>query len=197
MPGKSKTKPQRPATRGNMKPTEIRPLVLAAREAHLYQVDLGNTEADFDTWRRDQVRTVTGHAGLTTCCHQHFQPLMAHFKQLAGRDDQAFAAHLKTGAASRDPHDTHEARRNVADQLVSAVEHHQARRGEINLGYVVSVTRHKTRRPRLNLGTDLRAGLAERCTLTQLEQIRNTVANRIAAKEGRGETRARNKSQRR
>lgn len=65
----------------------------------------------------------------------------------------------------------------------------------INIGYLVYLVRQKTKRPDLTLGNDWQAGLAERCTVAQLAQIRNTVINRIAAVEGRGETRNRNTRQ--
>jgi hypothetical protein len=69
-------------------------------------------------------------------------------------------------------------------------------KGPINVGYLVWLTRQKTRRPDLQLGKDWQAGLAERCTVSQLDQILFTIINRIAAVEGTGERQARNKSQR-
>ncbi len=69
-------------------------------------------------------------------------------------------------------------------------------KGPISVGYVVYIVRQKTRRPDLVLGNDWQAGLAERCTVYQLRQIRDTLVNRIAAVEGIGSARTRNKSQR-
>lgn len=69
-------------------------------------------------------------------------------------------------------------------------------KGPIGVGYVVFLTRQKTRRPDLTLGKDWQAGLADRCTAHQLTQIRDTVINRIAAVEGSGSAKTRNKSQR-
>lgn len=69
-------------------------------------------------------------------------------------------------------------------------------KGPITVGYIVYLTRQKTRRPDLILGKDWQAGLAERCTVNQLAQIRATLVNRIAAVEGVGRTQDRNKSQR-
>jgi hypothetical protein len=68
--------------------------------------------------------------------------------------------------------------------------------GPIHAGYLIWLVRQKTRRPDLHLGADWRAGLADRCTVSQLEQIRNTLVNRIAAREGLGTTAGRNKSAR-
>lgn len=69
-------------------------------------------------------------------------------------------------------------------------------KGPLAVGYVVYLTRQKTRRPDLTLGADWKVGLAERCTISQLTQIRDTLVNRIAAVEGIGSSKARNKSQR-
>jgi len=69
-------------------------------------------------------------------------------------------------------------------------------KGPLTVGYVVYLTRQKTRRPDLPLGADWKVGLAERCTVRQLAQIRDTLVNRIAAVEGLGSSQTRNKSQR-
>jgi hypothetical protein len=69
-------------------------------------------------------------------------------------------------------------------------------KGPLTVGYVVYLTRQKTRRPDLTLGADWKVGLAERCTVSQLAQIRDTLVNRIAAVEGVGSSNTRNKSQR-
>jgi hypothetical protein len=68
--------------------------------------------------------------------------------------------------------------------------------GPLNVGYLLWLVRQKTRRPDLLLGTDWQAGLVDRCTSSQLAQIRSTILNRIAAREGLGSTQTRNKSQR-
>lgn len=68
--------------------------------------------------------------------------------------------------------------------------------GAIREGYVVWLARQKTRRPDLTLGKDLKAGLADRCTVAQLVQLRDTLVNRIAVREGRPESeKGRNKKQ--
>ncbi|MEM1083267.1 MAG: hypothetical protein AAGI48_04030 [Verrucomicrobiota bacterium] len=65
----------------------------------------------------------------------------------------------------------------------------------IREGYLVHLVRQKTGRPNLTLGDDLKTGLADRCTVEQLLQIRDTLSNRIAAREG-AEDRGRNSKQR-
>jgi hypothetical protein len=189
-----------PARSGNLKPAEIRPLVLAAKAAYDHHAQFGLVDPDgtFDSWRREQCLAAVGKSGLTACTHGDFQPLMAHFKTLSGDLAGALSSHLKTGApvSGADPGDTWETRRLLAHQIATAVTRHTAAAGKIGVGYVVSLVRAKTRRPDLTLGSDWEAGLADRCTTSQLVQIRDTVINRISAADGVGCPANRNKSQR-
>lgn len=194
------TTPKKKATRtygGNMKPAEIKPLIMAARAAYDRQSELGLVDADFNTWRHEQVQAAVGQPGLTACNHSEYRPLMAHFKILSGDDSGALKDMLHTGPA-RDhsgPGDTHEERRVLAHHIAQAIREHENAGGTIGVGYVVTIARHKTRRPNLTLNGDFQAALADRCTVSQLTQIRATVINRIAAAEGRGEAKTRNRSQ--
>jgi hypothetical protein len=234
--------------RGNMKPAEIKPLVMAARKAfdRQYEAGLLDDGETFDTWRHAQCMAAVGRPGITACNHDDFRPLLAHFQTLAGDDASAFRSLIKSGKPTDHaaPDDTHEARRILVHQIADALAAHNhlatadtatllqeamefnrhfhpgiqwqaspARlafakmldrkaaiaakgRGPITVGYVVHITRQKTRRPDLSLGPDWQVSLADRCNAHQLTQIRNTVINRIAATEGIGKTRTRNKSQR-
>ncbi len=245
----SKTRAAAPAKkRGNMKPAEIKPLVMAARKAFDRQSEVGLLDdgETFDTWRHTQCMAAVGRPGITACNHGDFRPLLAHFQTLAGDDSSAFRSLMKSGKPTDHaaPSDTHEARRILVHQIADALAAHQhlasadtatllaeamefnyrfhpgthwsaspARlaftkmldrkaaieskgKGPITVGYVVYITRQKTRRPDLTLGKDWQAGLADRCTVSQLTQIRDTVINRIAATEGVGRAATRNKSQR-
>lgn len=199
------TSPSRAAApakkRGNMKPAEIKPLVMAARKAFDIQASAGllNGWEDFDAWRHAQCMAAVGKPGLTRCNHGDYKPLLAHFQTLAGDDAAAFRTQMQTGKPTDHaaPGDTHEARRNLSNQIAQALNEHLGRGGQIDVGYLIYITRQKTRRPDLTLGSDWQAGLAERCTANQLEQIRDTIINRIAAAEGTGSPASRNKSQRR
>jgi hypothetical protein len=209
--------------RGNMKPAEIKPLVIAARKAFDRQSEAGllDNGETFDTWRHTQCMAAVGRPGITACYHEDFRPLLAHFQTLAGDDASAFRSLLKTGQPTDHaaPGDTHEARRILVHQIAEALAAHHSLatadpatlssglasraesiaakgKGPITVGYVVFITRQKTRRPDLTLGRDWQAGLAEHCTVSQLTQIRDTVINRIAATEGVGSPSSRNKSQR-
>lgn len=120
--------PRRPYRPGGMGRKEIQPLVLAAREAYDYQHALGNVDAgvSFDDWRRGQVQQTVGRKGLTDCLHDDFQPLMGHFKLLAGRDGEALESFLSTGAATdrAAAGDDHETRRQLAHQIMEALRAH-------------------------------------------------------------------------
>ena len=167
--------------RGNLKPTEIKPLVIAARTAFDYQMDFGNIELGmtFDDWRREQCMEVVGKPGITACSHDHYRPLMAHFQILAGKDEKAYQNLTTTGQASRQTGDTHEQRRILAHQITKVISPSDC---PIKEGYVVYLVRQKTRRPDLKLSGDFKTALADRCTVKQLTQIRDTVINRINAK---------------
>lgn len=246
MPVKTTTAPKKAAkSRGNLKPAEIKPLIMAARKAYDFQRDLGNTDdaQGFDAWRREQCLQAVNRPGITACNHDDFRPLLAHFQTLAGDDGSAFASHMKSGKPTDTaaPGDTHESRRQLAHTIAEILNAHIhlaetsvdvllaeaiaeldifqpgqpwetspgpaafrklierknsiAAKAPLTVGYVVYLVRQKTRRPDLTLGKDWQASLAERCTAAQLVQIRNTIVNRIAAVEGLGSTKARNKSQ--
>lgn len=157
----------------------------------LTDVPGGSTSARFAAWRRAQQAEAVGHASLTTCSNDHFRPLRAHFNALLGRDDVAFQDHMRSGPGhtATDADDTREARERIKALIAQAVRDHQAAGGTIGPAYVLTIARRKFRRPRLSDFLDLSAG--------QLSQLLYTVCNRIAAKEGRGDTTQRNRSQRR
>lgn len=226
----------KPAARGKnaMGKSETVPLAIAAKAALDFQIHLGNEEdgTDFKTWRHAQVKAVVGREGLTDCDHDHFRPLLAHFKMLAGKDEKALELHMRSGkvTSSGAPDDTREAREHAAYEIMRRLFEHiqiadtawpqlleifaedgrddkwvnkamdrklaiEKEGGPIREGYLVAIVRQKTRRPDLKLGPDLRAGLAERCTVRQLRELLSTLVNRINAKEGVGSTGRRNKKQ--
>jgi hypothetical protein len=217
-PLKSSRKPASKAVakkqRGNISTEEIRPLIMAARDAWQFQGSPGS----FDDFRAEEVMTAVGRPGLSSCDHDHFCDLMGHFKLAAGRDDEAMEWFLKGGKNSERQlawaisqilsahlalaHATPEqiaattSPRSLKRRLekFAALKDHPE--GPISFDYLVSIVRDKTRRQDLTLGVDLAASLAERCTVPQLVWIRNTLVNRIAEREGSGLTENRNKSQR-
>lgn len=204
---------------GNMKPAEIKPLVILARQAFDFQRDLGNLDdaTKFDAWRRDEVMKAVEKPGLSACDHADFRPVRAHFALLCGKDEAALDDLLSSGK-TRDhaaPDDTWENRRNVVHLIREAIGFHvifaetseaeivekqhkelghwrsiQANGGPIREGYALAVARKKH-----NLAIRSIDELTDKLTHRQLEQLHYTITNRIAAKEGRGNKANRNKSQ--
>ena len=218
---KTAHKPRKPGSgpRGNMKPAEIKPLVILARQAFDFQRDLGNLDdaTKFDVWRRDEVMKAVGKPGLSACDHADFRPVRAHFALLCGKDEAALDDLLSSGK-TRDhaaPDDTWENRRNVVHLIREAIGFHvifaetpeaevvekqhkelgywrsiQANGGPIREGYALAVARKKH-----NLVIRSIDELSDKLTHRQLEQLHYTITNRISAKEGRGKRANRNRSQ--
>lgn len=183
-----------------------------ARDAFLVQdraglVDeTGSESARLAAWRHAQQVAAGCPASLRECGNNHYRALMAHFLCLAGRDDSAFRYQMRTGRVKDHGalEDTHENRETQRALLVEALNTHGRvcdplsaeydeavattvadKGGIITAGYVINIARHKCKGRSLD---SLTAG--------ELKQILWTVKNRIAAKEGRGKTAKRNKSQR-
>jgi hypothetical protein len=186
---------------------------MAAREAYAVQ-DPG---ISFDEWRAEAVMAAVGRPGITACENRHFCDLMGYFKTAAGKDDAAFSHHMRAGkdierqlawSIARTLADHIALANSTPDQLATSTTPRRlktllAKRaalldhpdGPLTAEYLASIVRDKTRRPTLTLGPDIQAALAERCTARELTQIRFTLVNRIAEREGRGLTQDRNKSQ--
>lgn len=118
--------------RGNMKPGEIKPLIMAARKAYDFQDKLGNIDPgdSFDAWRHRECMTAVHRPGITCCHHEDFRPLLSHFQHLAGDDDSAFKNSMQGGRPTdhASPGDTHEARRHLVHGIATtlAAHHHLA-----------------------------------------------------------------------
>jgi hypothetical protein len=101
---------------------------MAARKAYEIQLASGLLEDSetFDTWRHRETMTAVRRPGITSCYHDDFRPLLAHFQHLAGDDAGAYSNLVTTGPAADhgDPQDTHEARRQLAYHIVSALDIH-------------------------------------------------------------------------
>lgn len=199
--------------RGNITNAEIQRLIMVALEAYRLQ-DPG---ISFDEWRSEQVMEAVNRDGLTACDSGHFCDLMGHFFAAAGNEQQAMYWFMRAGKnAERQTAfrivellRSHQAlsKATEADLATSTPPRSLKRRlearanlldhpeGPLTVAYLLTIVRDKTRRPTLEFGPDLKAFLAERCTVSQLIQIRFTLVNRIAEREGRGNTSDRNQSQ--
>jgi len=206
------------AKQGNLKSQSRQLLAIKAREAYNHLLSAGVIEdgVSFDDWRKDQVMEAVGLPGISALNGLHFRTVMAHFLALAGQDDKAFRAYATTGRVkdSGPATDTHEAREQWFAMIRNEVAAHvalattpeaevldgdretwatiQAAGGPIKEGYVVVVAQNKFGVSRVQMER-----LLDRLTATQLEQLFYTIRNRIAAREGRPESRdGRNRGQR-
>jgi hypothetical protein len=212
---KSERARRRPVARANGKPlsnAQKSAISQTARQAFEVQdraglVDeSGSESARFTAWRHGQQTEAVGVGSLRDCGNDHYRPLMAHFLCLAGKDDTAFRYQLRTGrvkdhGALEDTHENRETQRALI--LAALLEHghrcNEARAeydaalaktvadkgGGITAGYVVSLAKMKCKGRAL-----------DSLTAAELAQILWTVRNRISAREGKGKTGTRNKSQR-
>lgn len=199
--------------RGNISPGEIQPLIMAAREAWTIQ----NPGISFDEWRGEQVMEAVNLPGLTACDSKHFCALMGHFKMAAGLEEEALHWFLRDGknterqiawSIAETLSDHIALAHATVEKLTAETPPRKLKRllaareaildhpeGPLSFAYLTSIVRDKTRRQDLTLRDDLASSLAERCTAGQLIQIRFTLVNRIAEREGRGNTTDRNRSQ--
>lgn len=213
-PSAKKAAKKAPKRQGNLQPKSRSSIAFNARLAFDIQESMGNIETGvtFDQWRQDQVMAAVGRPGISACDGHHYRALMVHFLVLANREDEALKFGLKTGRVKDhgDASDTHEAREQWVALIYNDVSAHIAladtaeadvldgdrvtwtaiknNGGPIREGYVAWIAKDKFgfRRPYQKL-IDLEAH--------KLEQLLYTVRNRIAAKEGRGTSKSRNKSQ--
>lgn len=170
---------------------------------HLRRLDL--VEGKFEDWRRAEQSAATGGiASLRDCTRDHWRPIAARFYSLLGWTHRAFLLWMATGKATdaSAPEDTHEAREEALHLIRGALAEHarvvhtpqnlielhaseHARKlgGPIGEVYIAAIARIQHGR-----------GL-ESLTAPELERMLFTTRNRIAAREGRGETKRRNKKQ--
>jgi len=183
-----------------------------ARQAFDHQDALGlidvagsSDNARFQAWRRAEQLRAVGIDSLTECRNSHYRTLRGHFNVLLGREDKGFRDFTRTGRVrDRGPvEDTHEARemwrKKILDELLAhgrrcdpaspdfdaAIACVVKEKGRITAHYIVQIAK------RQNAGKDLGSLPADKLRL-----IYYTCRNRIAAREGRGETADRNKGQR-
>lgn len=178
--------------RGNISKEEKIPLAIVARQAFDYQLHLGNVDQDtkFDAWRREEVMVHFQRDGLSGLDHGHFNPVLAHFATLAGLDDVAIKALLKSGKVrdSGAPEDTHETRGQLVAVIQQNLRDHAAwpdpeGKGHIGEGYLISIARSKFPKATIRSADTLAGSL----TLAQLRQLLSTIRSRISTREGRAD----------
>lgn len=207
-PGSESDRPPEKPAAGNppLSPKQKKALNAEARRSYRHLRELGLTDESYDDWRHSQVKARTGRAGLTKCQHSHYRLLMAHFRHLRGAGPAP-----PHGQQSGEGGDSATRREQLLALLANELGHHHRRvdhpatpaeraasvaananGGPIGEAYLLTIARAK------NSGHAIAdTGALLTLPASRLEQLLYTLRNRIAAREGRGETRRRNKSQRR
>ncbi len=80
-------------------------LITTATQAYAHQVEAGFIRPREDTaktaqqtkWRHAETQKITGVGSLGSCVNEHFEHLMGHFLNLAGRESDAFGFFLRAG----------------------------------------------------------------------------------------------------
>jgi hypothetical protein len=209
-PGGDSDRPASQPTKGDpaLSRAQVRCLAIEAGKAFklLDALDLADGMGA-DDWRHAQVQTVTQRDGLSQCQNSHYLKLLRHFKALRG--DKSGGPDL-SGRQSGEGGDTLERREAVLRLLamelgsharrvttpagfeeVKLSDHAHTKGGPIGEGYLLALARGKN--PGVTL-TELGALIT--LPASRLEQLHTTLRNRIAAREGRGTTKGRNKGQR-
>lgn len=171
----------------NLQKARIAQLAAQAYKAQKY-LDL-----TLEEWRRSEQEIACGRSSLRECTQVHFLSLVAHFQALAGDKAESKKTWSRTGRVkdSGIMHDTHENRQTAMAKITEALKEHQAAMAltgqppAVTYPYVLAIVKNQHKKP------------IDQLTATQLQRLLFTVTNRISAKEGRGHSRNRNKSQRR
>jgi hypothetical protein len=162
--------------------------------------------AALDDWRREQLAAAGFPASLAACTNHQFRAILALFLTLAGREPEAFSIYLRTGRVKDRgaEEDTHERREELRKLILASIMEHgekvtkghprydaaiaatvEKNGGMIGARYCIAIAKAKCK------GRPL-----ETLTAAELSQLLYTMRNRITAREGRGKTAERNKSQR-
>lgn len=200
-PAKAPAKGERP-----LSARQLKSLVTEANKTHRALRQMGVVTDCFEDWRHAQVWACVRREGLTKCLGSHYKKLLNHFRALRG----APTSGADTGKRqSREGGDTLQRREQLMHAMAAELGHH-ARRvenpqteqetrlaaiasmkgGVINEAYLMTIAKAK------NPGQPLAdVGDLIKLPASRLEQLFYTLRNRIAAREGRGETKNRNKNQ--
>jgi len=179
-----------PGQQGTLTKSEVQNLVLQAKDAYAYQLQLGRIEPgqSCDDFRREQVMDAVGIAGTSKLNRSHWRTVKAHFLALSGREDEAFALLQTTGlktyrpATAEDTWETAETyvaqiQTNLADHAAIPVTH---AKGHLNAGWFLAAARQRTGKPTLTMAT-----LAERLDPETLCGLLSHLRNHISLREGR------------
>jgi hypothetical protein len=173
----------------NLQKSRLAQLAAQAYKAQKY------LDVPLDEWRRAEQEIACGKSSLRDCTQTHFLSLVAHFQALAGDTTSAKNTWKSTGRVKGSTilHDTHENRHAAMANILQELKDHKERLAQwksdppapITYPYVLAIVKNQHKKP------------IDELTAAQLQRLLFTVVNRITAREGRGKTKDRNKSQRR
>lgn len=208
-PGGDSDRPKQTPQKGDPPLTgkQIRCLVTEARFTFDALSNMGNIADTFDSWRHDTVYQTVRREGLSKCQNSHYRKLLSTFRAMRGAADPGGSPANRR--QSREGGDTSERREQIIALLAHELGSHTRRvanpqtemesrmaahattkGGPITEAYLMSIAKAK------NPGTTLHdTGCLLKLTASRLEQLLFTLRNRIASREGRGETAKRNKKQ--
>jgi hypothetical protein len=145
-------------------------------------------------WRHEQVQKLLGKSGLSACVNADYRKLKSHFEVMAGRGSFNNIILAGTPTRASHPQDTYQNRQTKVKLIFDCLLAHgkamaaMGREDEcITAVYVEAIARAKFKLTQVEL---------HKLTAQQLDQLLYTVRNRITAREGRGDAKKRNKSQR-
>lgn len=208
-PGGDSDRPPGYQAKGRRALSQKQKTVLAreAQKTHRALSNMGIVTDSFDDWRHAQVWACVRREGLTKCDGSHYTKLLGHFRELRGESTVGYVSGTKR--QSREGGDSLDRRQQLIHQLAHELGHH-ARKvdkpetpleqrcaahaiekgGKIGEDYLVKVAAAK------NPGQSIAdAGDLIKLPASRLEQLLYTMRNRIASREGRGDSRNRDKKQ--
>lgn len=183
---------------------QIKSLQVEGNRAWKHETKLGLTTDSYDAWRHAQVWKCVRREGLSDCTNSMYVKILNHFRTLRGASTKAAPQKW-----SKEKDDTDERRMHIIRSIATVMGHH-ARRvenpqtqeesrcaafatmkgGVINEAYLMVIAQRKNPAEVLRDTGDL-----IKLPASRLEQLLWTITNRIAAREGRGDTENRNKKQ--
>lgn len=185
---------------------QLTTLAIEANKTHRVLSNMGITTDTADDWRHEQVRACVRKEGLSQCSSSHYRKLLIHFRSLRGETTMGSDGGKKW---SHEGGDTEERRCQLIGALARELGEH-ARRvekpatieesrlaayavtkgGALGEAYLMAMAKAK------NPGQSLEdVGCLIKLPASRLEQLLWTLRNRIASREGRGDSSKRNKGQ--
>ena len=206
-PGKDSDRPATQAAKGDhiLSSKQMTALVIEANKSWKHLSKLGVITEKFDTWRHTQVYNCVKREGLSKCQGSQYVKLYDHFRAFRGLAPKGKA----TKSWSKEGGDTQERREQVIRSLATELGQHArrvdkpasateqtmadnaiAKGGAITIAYLVHLAKAKNPGQTIKDEDDL-----IKLPASRLEHLLSTLRNRIAAREGRGNTENRNKGQ--